>query len=191
MIKTKLRAKVIKTNTVKFIKALDKDLRIQNRQAARAWLREALTNIPTYTGTARGTFKPLGRALRVSVPKFGPKGAQGNLANAAKKKYFQYPKGGRKYKLGFNEGAQYSKYRFKTYKTKTSIQISFTFNNQLLYLLWNDIYPAPNWITLPSNPPWEALDYASIAWEDYIKNVLPGKLPKLKNFQTVTFIKVR
>lgn len=38
------------------------------RQAARAWLRYIIVNVPVQTGMAKGALAPLGRFLRVAVP---------------------------------------------------------------------------------------------------------------------------
>lgn len=166
-------------DTKKITKTLREQIEIQSRQAARAWLRAVIARIPTYTGTARGTFKPLGRVLRVAVNK-------GFISEAAsKKKVFRYK--GRSYPLGFEAGANYSKFDFILEDSRDTLSVVFKYELTLPYLLWNDIYPAPAWITLPSNPPWAALQAGDDAWQNYIENELP-KRKRITNLNQ--FIKV-
>ena len=140
-------------------KTANEFLSAQLRQAARAWLREVLLHVPEYTGTARGTFKPLGRAIGVAVPK-GETYYSDERSRRSKLKHGKRV-GGVHYTLGpfGNSFAEYSfQYGPREYK--------FTFTQNLPWAFWNDIYPAPSWITLPSNPPWFAINAGNKAFHN-------------------------
>ncbi len=67
----KMKADILKIDD-KANKKLDSFLLKEYRQAARAFVREAVQHIPVDTGMARGTFLHLGRLLKVAV-KINPK----------------------------------------------------------------------------------------------------------------------
>lgn len=46
---------------------LDAALRLQLRLAARAWLREVILSVPSWTGQSRGSLQPIGRFIGVMV----------------------------------------------------------------------------------------------------------------------------
>ena len=165
-------------NFVKFSKTLKTRLDAEHRNSIRVWLRALLTKIPTYTGTVRGSYKPLGRLLRVAVP-IGP------ISKAASmKKFFKYK--GKSYPLGVAEGSRYSDFNFEENTTSDGILYKFTFNNTLLYALWNELYPAPEWMTLPSNPPWDALIKGDSARKNYMDTKVQKRLPKFSELEIKT-----
>jgi hypothetical protein len=158
-------------DSVKFIKAVIKKLEIEHRQAVRVWLRKVLENTPTYTGTARGTYKPLGRILNVAV-------RPGSIKQRAKQKLFITYRD-KKFRTGFAEGANYSEYSMSIAGSDKKITYTFTFTHKLPYILWNEMFSAPPGFTLPSNPPWFALKQAEEAFFEYVFTI-PSRLPKLK-----------
>lgn len=149
-------------------------LEVQMRQATRAWLRAVIKKIPRYTGTARGTFKPLGRVLRVAIKAAGAP-THGSAEGAKRKKFIKI--GGRLLPTGPSAGELYSDFKF----SKTKNTVSFEFDQNLPYVIWNSIYPAPVNFILPSNPPWFAFAAGEAAFKNYVKVELPKKA-KFKKF---------
>src|SRR6185436_6344475 len=52
----------------RYSEALEKEIEVQIRQAAREWLRAVIPRVPVWAGTSRGSLQPLGRFLRVAIP---------------------------------------------------------------------------------------------------------------------------
>jgi hypothetical protein len=138
----------------------------EHTEAVKAWLKKVLANTPTYTGTARGTYAPVGRTVGRTVRR----GIVRGKTNPRRKKYFQYPKGGKKWPLGFSAGANYSDHEIKGRISGGTLKFTFMFDQQLPYVMWNEVYPAPAWMTLPSNPPWLALTKANKTFARRINN---------------------
>jgi len=69
-----------KFNRTAFSQAMQKRLGVAIRQAARAFLRAAVREVPIQTGEARGSLQPLGKFLRVAVPIPGAKPRSGKNA---------------------------------------------------------------------------------------------------------------
>ena len=157
-------------NPAEISKTADAFLRAQLRQAARAWLRAVLVRVPQYTGTARGTFKPLGQFLHVTIP-------PGKIYAKDRRRLGQHLAKGSKsvqgstYQIGpsSNDYAEFSfDYGPREYK--------FIFTQNLPWAIWNDIYPAPAWITLPSNPPWHAIQAGNAAFKNYLRVEMPKRV---------------
>lgn len=162
--------------------ALDK----QQREAVKAWLVAVLEEIPTYTGTARGTFAPIGRMVNLTV---GKTGILGDPSGAASKKVFKHK--GRVIQLGFEEGAELGKdFKLTQEATGKILIYKFEFNHNLPYLIWNNMFPAPEWIHLPSNPPWKALEKGRDAFIEYVTTILLTKVPDPNLFVRISFVKV-
>lgn len=189
-LKVKGHISTITIDIGRFKTSLVKQCEVQNRQAVRAWLRETLKFIPTYTGTARGTFKPLGRTLRVAVPKIGQAGFPGNKKRAAKKKTIWYGPG-RTFTAGFEAGGQYAQYDLKVRQSGLKITCTFNFTNNLPYVAYNDINGAPPNFILPSNPPWQSHDAGAKAWKQYILTTVPERLKIPREAIKITVMKVR
>lgn len=165
-IKVKGHMSMVTIDMNKFSKGLFDRCVVQNRQAVRDWLKTALLNIPGYTGTARGTFIPVGRLVGRSVKKFRAGDPLGNPERAKKKKFIRY--GGQTYYAGFRSGAQYAQASLTTSRTGMKIINTFRFTNMLPYVARNEASGAPPGFIMPSNPPWKALDKAAKAWKKYI-----------------------
>ena len=174
-----------KFQLVKFTKVLKSAMEIQQRQAIRAWLRAVLSKTPTYTGTARGTYRPIARVIgKVAVrPGSISKQARAKIASGTRIQ-------GKNYNLGFNAGGQYSDHSITQKYSKVLLRYEFIFQQDLPYAVWNDIYPAPAWITLPSNPPWHALDAGRDAWEQYMQTEAPKHVPNANQFISFKRVKV-
>lgn len=166
MLKLKSTVTLIKLGKINLnSKTVDEFFQRQLRNAARAWLRAVILKIPRYTGTARGTFRPLGRYLKVAV---GPGIKYGYTTPNRTSKRIQ----GKVYQLGPVAGEQYSSFSFSR---DANGEYVFTFDQNLPYVIWNDIYPAPAWITLPSNPPWFALEAGREAFNKYVSFEMPTR----------------
>ena len=177
-------------NFAAYLRATEKAVTTQNKQAARVWLREALEHIPTYTGSARGTFRPMGSALRVAVPFKGPKGQPGNAENAKRKKYFESY--GAKHRAGFEKTEHLQRHRLITKIAGGVVKGIFEFDQLIEYVSRNDIRPAPQpHFTLPSNPPWNYTQRAALAWRHYIETVAIKRMPKPNQMIKVTYYKAR
>jgi len=140
----------------------------------REWVRAAVESTPVYTGTTMGTFAPLGRVIKQHVPPVSPINSA-----ASAKKYFIYPKGGKKYPLGFDyaasEAQPYSKYNIKpnlgdisrvehiTGNAKQTLDFQFSFSHLLPYVIWNNTTPGPIWMNLKKETPWDTLKKADAA----------------------------
>jgi hypothetical protein len=142
---------------------LDKLGEVQIREAARAWLRAVIIEIPTYTGTARGTFKPLGSFLKVAIPKGTP------VSNRKSKRIK-----GTTYQLGFGAGAQYGQdYEFN----QTGLRFEFNYTVNLPYIWWNSF--GPGLPELRKKAPWKAIQNGTDAFEGHLREKLPGRLSSL------------
>ena len=158
---------MFKFDAKKFSRTLRKELSTQTRQAARAFLRRTIVKIPVDTGQARGTFLPLGRFLRVAVPIGGAQPEANKSASTGssgeKQMLFQFSLD--------NQGSY------------------FEIEPQLFYFWWNDFfahhYPKGQ---LPT--PWESLEAGKDAFIDYMRNVAPSRLPKLKDFIVTSFFDI-
>jgi len=171
MLKLKSTVQLMKVDGLKGHNELDKFFQRQLRNATREWLKAVLLKVPEYTGTARGTFKPLGRELKVAVGK----GVSYYDSKFERQRQAKLKKGyiiiqGERFSVGSgsNNYAEYElRYNYPMY--------TFIFDEKLPYVLWNDISPAPKWITLPSNPPWAAFDAGKRAFKTYLKFDMPKR----------------
>lgn len=179
----------VNINLDKFYTLLEKVCIEQNKEAVKEWLRKTLNNIPGYTGTARGTLVPVGRLTNTIISRFGPGGPSGNQKKAKYKKYIRY--GGHIIRAGFHHGKNYASAAIGTKREGNKIINTFTFTNTLPYIARNDISgPPPNFI-MPSNPPWYSHGKGAAAWQNYIRTIIPTKLPTLSQFIKVKRIRVR
>lgn len=146
----------------RYTKTLDKTMNVQMRQAARAWLRAVIVNVPVWTGMSRGSYMPLGAFLRVKipiVPSTSPHAQsairQGRTAQAgADASDFKFDKNGTKYRFEFDMGVP-------------SYAINEYFN----------VKPPINLIT-PG--PWHSFRAGEQAWEDYVRNEMPKRFPRVE-----------
>ncbi len=159
----KVRAKMPTFNILGFKTDLNKVGKEIVKDAAREWLKAVIVEIPTYTGAARGTFKPLGSFLKVLVPK-------GTPVSARKQKKIK----GVTYQLGFGPAAQYGQeFDF----TQKGFRFEFNYTVNLPYIVWNSF--GPGLPELKKETPWHALDKGKDAFGKYILEKVPGKLGPL------------
>lgn len=186
----KLRGKqaIVRIDTNKFKAQLIDKCDEQNKLAVRAWLKARLDRIPTYTGTARGTFAPLGRTVRCAVPLVGRAGRPGKTSKNPRKSHITYGK--RKFAMGFSAGGQYASYKLKVNYSKTAILCSFEFSSNLPYVAYNDVNSAPKNFRLPSNPPWHSSARGKKAWEKYVVNKAAKQLIVPREFVKVKKVRI-
>lgn len=145
----------------KYRKALQDSVEVQMRQAARAWLRVLLRPglIPIWTGTSRGVFIPLGAYLRVKTT-ISPLVYRKNQGPAF--------------------GAAESDYSF----TRSGGKHTFRFSHSVGRLTYNAQFNA-NLVgfRLKTPGPYKAFEQATDAWNLYVQNEMPKKLPNPGNFE--------
>lgn len=156
----------LKYDINKHRKVLDEDLQIQMRQAARAWLRATFTHVPMWTGMARSSLKPLGRYLRVAIPiepnpKARPSPSK-NIALGERQQEFEFDAN------GYNYG--------------------FYWSTHVLHYQHNEFHPSN--IPLLNPTPWESTLYGQNAWDNYVANVLPNRIPKVTDFLHTSIITI-
>lgn len=137
----------------KFRQSVDRELQVQLRQAARAWLRAVIPSVPVYTGMARGTLQPLGRALRVAIP-ISPVAVRKGKNAAA--------------------GSAQSQFEF----TSSGGLYTFSWSNDVLHYNINEYNNMSGVIPLKNPTPWRSLAKGKAAFDSYCANILPGKMPK-------------
>jgi hypothetical protein len=144
--------------SAKYTEALQAEVEVQVRQAARAWLRAVIPLVPVFTGTARGSLQPIGRFLRVAVPIRPIAVREG---------------------MGPDVGAAQGKFKFE----QRGKRFVFTFDPGVFHFIQNEFYHAedpPFHLTHPT--PWNATEVGNAAWEAYVEHILPQRLPRLKDY---------
>lgn len=151
----------------KFTKTLDEACATQVRQAARAFLRAALTKIPLYTGMSQASLVPLARFLNVSLhPKITELAAShGHKDRTA-------------------EGERLGKSAFKFKNTKQLH--TFEFNIPDFYFRVNEFEKAPASFKLTNETPWRSFDEGLAAFNSYLNANLRERAPKLKDYVVTT-----
>jgi hypothetical protein len=184
--KTSGQVATFKINKVKLTKTLESALESHFKQALRVWLKSALAQIPTYTGTARGVFVSVGKSLHRAVHKIGPRGGPTNAKRAAQKKYIYY--NSRRIETGFGKVAGFHKITKKSYP---AFEMEFTFYTDLFYLKFNDYLQAPSKFHLTEPSIWHAFSLGAWDWQQYLLNSVPKRLAEVKNSFRPTIVKVR
>lgn len=142
----------------KFSDKFISQIQVEQRNAARAWLTAVIPKVPVWAGTARGTLKPLGRFLRVAVP----------ISPVVVKP-----------RLGPEVGAAKSSFKF----ARRGKRFIFLVENDVDHFIRNNFHEAPNPpFKLKTPTPWNAYEAGQEAYEAYIKEVIPKKLPRIKDF---------
>lgn len=146
-------------------KTYDEAMKVQIRQAARAWLRAVIPHVPVYTGMARGSLAPLGRFLRVAIPiRMNP--------NAAKR-----------VRPGYSQQAGEALGVF-TFQDNSNGVYTFSFNTEVLHYYLNDTFDTKGagMVNLINKTPWDSAKYGEEAWNAYITSILPQRLPRIIDF---------
>lgn len=158
MLETELKLTVLKLDFGKFTKTLFDDIDTQIRQAARAWLRAILLSDlpPVWTGTARGSLKPLGQFLRVSVP-INPVATRSGM--------------------GPGVGASQSSFSFERGEIS-----KFIWETEVLHYKINEFNDVSHIIHLKHPVPWHSMEIGKRAFKDYIDTYLKKRIPKISEF---------
>lgn len=155
------RFSIPKLDGKKFTEKLIDELQTQQRQAAREWLRAVIPKVPVWAGTARGSLQPLGRFLKVSVPinpvaKYADKIDNG-IAYGASKSKFQFSRRGQRFVFTIDVGVE--------------------------HFILNNFYKRPNPpFRLKEPTPWRAFEAGDDAYTAYIRDVLPKRVPRIKDY---------
>jgi hypothetical protein len=136
-------------------KSVDALMEQQMRMAARAWLRAVIPHVPVYTGMARGSLRPLGQFLKVSVP----------ISPIATRK-------------GMGIGAGESKSWFKI--SKSGGNYTFEYNSSVAHYEINEFYNVPLPLTHPT--PWHSFKYGDEAFNEYARTKMPPRIPRVQDF---------
>jgi hypothetical protein len=168
-IRAKIRVgKLDKARVFKTYRAL---MERELRNAIRAWLKAVLLRVPKYTGTTRGVFKPIARVLRISLTTFmGPSEGDPVRARAKLKRGFTIFNG-RVIILGEASGATYGSHKF----SRRGSTFTFEFTNLLPWFAINEFTSGATDFNYATPPPWESYKAGELAFNDYVKNVLPTK----------------
>ncbi len=175
MLQIKYKFELPKIKIEKYIKSIEQHIAEQQEQAIRKWLIAALSKVPTYTGAARFTFKPVGRIVNRAVRRGRVKGS----SDPSKKKVFKYA--GQIYPLP----GEYGEASISKKRTRDGLTVDFRFSQSLPYVLWNEIQPGPSWFPFKTPPPWHALTAGREAYEKFIDQV---ELPDYLRFRDVVII---
>lgn len=160
----------------KYVKEVRTYMKEQQILAIKRWLKTVLKHTPTYTGTARGTYAPIGRVVGHAVRKGL---VRGDRKQAAKKKYFKY--GGISYPLGFAAGSNYQEHKITSRFQGGALTFKFTFDQRLPYVLWNEATPGPSWFHFKTPPPWHALERGNKSYYRYLEKIRKNfPKPKIK-----------
>jgi hypothetical protein len=165
MLKVKVSLVYLKLNSGEFTKAVLETLQTQSRQAARAWLRAVILKVPTWTGEARGSLKPLGSFLNVAIPISPSTSRQAQAAMAA----------GHTAEAGTAQG------NFQ-FKIEGEARVIFIFSTDVVHYLINEFYDVSEHIHLIDPVPWYSLRAGKAAYKEYLTTNLKAKIPKLKSY---------
>ena len=163
-IKVKIKAQLPVINIKRYEKRIFDIMKEENINAIKKWLIAVLAKTPTYTGTARGTYAPIGRVVGRQVRRGV---IAGSRAGARKKKNFRYK--GTTLPLGFSQGANYQEHIIKTFKRGDKITSKFEFDQRLPYAVWNDIQVSPDWFLERRKTPWFSQQSGMTAYSNYVR----------------------
>jgi hypothetical protein len=165
-------------DVVKYRNVIDQYMIQGQVEGVTKWLDAVLEHTPKYTGTAQGTYAPLGRVVNRAVF---------NHSNRTGKEYFVYK--GRKYRLGFDAAAQYQHHVLKSQASASRLIYTFEFHPKLPYVLWNEVLKAPPWLNLAGPTPWNALKAGLSAYKRFAEGALVQNFPSV--IKSIGMIKLR
>jgi hypothetical protein len=141
-----------------FKKSYDEAIRVVMRQAMRIFLKKVLSIVPSYSGMARGSLIPLGAYLHVAVPTPVEAGVKSRVSEGmalAKTKFLE---------------AQGMKYAFRM---GTGVK-HFNINDQIDVSSYGFHFRNP--------VPWHSFKQGQELANQYVKEQLPKRLPKISKF---------
>jgi hypothetical protein len=179
-------------NSQKFLKTLDEAIQLEMRNAARAFLREAIIHVPVRTGFARGALLNMGSAIGLSAASIPTrflarlrKTIDGRI-KSYKPRIVEYYYGAGSKTLKTPENArQFSTPIDKVFLKENNVYL-FHYEQTILYYVINDI------LTNPYTPsaPWRSFEFGKNAFSDYLKNQGIAKLPGARDAITTTLVRV-
>jgi hypothetical protein len=156
------------------------------RQAARAYVRAAISKIPIQTGMARGSYLNIGRFLKVAIPLAGASNyrIRSRHGKSYKEKNFWYypPGGGRRLPKTPETGANLTAFKLGPVQKSNGIAYEFTVNSKVFHLTLEDQIGVKS----PSAP-WQSTQAGREAWLTHMKG-LKKRLPKIKDYISNTTI---
>jgi hypothetical protein len=153
----------VKFDVAGFRKSVDAAIEKSLRNAAQAWLRAVIPHVPVYTGTARGSLKPLGAFIKVAIP----------ISPVAVRKG-----------MGPDVGASKQEFSF----TNTAGQHLFSYSTGVQHFITNNYYNVP--LPLRNPTPWGAFERGNEAFMKYLREDIPKRIPRVKPYITFKLITV-
>lgn len=154
----------------KYLKQFESKMAVQNRNAARAWLRAALPHIPVRTGMAKASLIPLARFLNVGI-----------LVQPV-----DFPS-------RVFEGVASSDEPSSMFESNGKGEFLFQFTINVLHYLLNEfaVYgmgPYLNPIDPTIQPPWESMEAGRLAYIAYVQSEVTRNVPRIREFIYATKI---
>lgn len=166
---------IVKFDSKEYTKALKKQVELQTKQAARALVRAAVSQIPVDTGMAAGSFLNLSRYLRNIGLTITAKSRTG--------KYYGKP-GGPGHPIPKNKNTP-GDYGLVIPNEKVFTWVGnrhvFTFQSKVVHLTLNDL------IGTKGTGPWNAFQAGQAAFLQEMRN-LKKRLPSVKSYLTKTTV---
>jgi hypothetical protein len=155
----KMRYSKLGIDTGKFTATLDTDMKVQIKQAARAWLKAVILKVPIWTGTSRASLQPLGAYLKVAVP----------ISPLVTRKGY-----------GLSEGRAKQEFSF----SRDGNVWSFEFTEEVAHYLVNEYFNANEGgkFHLKTPGPYRSFAAGEAAFNEYINTYLLSRVPNLKDF---------
>jgi hypothetical protein len=167
----RFEAEVIRLDHKAFSKTAIETLDTQMRNAAREFLRAAIPRVPIDTGMAVGSFLNIGRFLRIAVP-IGPGPYSRKHPNWKTPQTYTHTDGTKMPKTP-ESGANLSTDPAQAFRREGE-KVSFDFRSDVYHYMLNDIGLKYG--------PWHSFSAGRAAFEEYTREILPGKLPKVYEF---------
>jgi hypothetical protein len=160
MIKFKSGLKGIRVNTKGYTKALDAQMKLQMHEAARAWLVGTASQVPVWSGMAKGSLLPLARFLKVNFPI--------NPITTSR----------------IDAGASLGWFYFNT----ANFEYTFSFTTEVPNYLINE-FNANALPSLRHPTPWLSMQAGADAWNNYMDTNLFNKVPQITRYVSFVDIK--
>jgi hypothetical protein len=167
MLRIKARFAKLSLATNKYTATLDRNIQVQLRQGARAWLKAVILKVPIWTGTSMGSLQPLGAYLRVAVP---------NNYKVVRSGY------------GPSVGKASQEFKFE----RNGNVWSFSFTEEVPHYLVNEYYNvnASGHFHLITPGPYHSFAAGENAFIGYINKYLIQKVPNLHDFEIIEEVRI-
>lgn len=135
----------------------------QMRNAARAFVRAAIRNVPVWSGMSRGTYLPLGRFLRVAIP-INPR------AGVLDKR---------------DVGERLTMYSAQDSFVRNGNVFSFRFGHFVKHYMYQEFFRGPS-----QTSPWKSYAAGRAAFLRYWEDIGINRLPTIYEFMIVSTVQV-